>query len=203
MQEKAVDSKVKTLLHVCCAPCSSYVVQELAKKYDITLYFYNPNIHPEDEYNRRLAEIRKWAEAESLKLIEGEYDVDSWREITKGQESEPERGSRCHSCFELRLANAASTAANLGYKIYGTVLTVSPHKDAVIINKVGVANGRLFGVDFEQADWKKKDGYKKSVVLSKAKKFYRQDYCGCIYSLKAKNSRDNLKSNRAISAPGN
>ncbi len=172
----------RMLLHVCCAPCSPYVVDQLRRDYDLTLYFYNPNIHPEEEYRLRLDEIREWTKSAGLELVEGEYDSDNWLDKTKGLEAEPERGKRCEICFDTRLSKAAEKAAELGVENYGAVLTVSPHKEAAVINRIGAKQGKEHGVEFIEADWKKKNGYKITTRMAKELGFYRQDYCGCVYS---------------------
>lgn len=170
------------LLHICCAPCSPYVVEQLQRDYDLTLFFYNPNIHPEKEYRQRLEEVRVWTKSAGLKLVEGEYDADNWFDKTKGLEDEPERGKRCEVCFDLRLSKAADEAKRLGVDNFGAVLTVSPHKEAYIINRIGSDAGNKYGVEFLEADWKKKDGYKITTRMANEMGFYRQDYCGCAYS---------------------
>ena len=177
-----MNDKPSLLLHVCCAPCSPYVVETLRKDYSVTLYFYNPNIHPEEEYLKRLEELRRWAENIGAPLIEGKYEAPKWFEAVKGLEKEPERGARCEVCFELRLSEAARTAKSLGIGVYGTVLTVSPHKDAVAINRIGEKVSDESGVKFFVADWKKKEGFKKTTALGKNLGFYRQNYCGCVFS---------------------
>lgn len=179
----------RMLLHVCCAPCSPYVVEKLREEHDVTLYFYNPNIHPEQEYERRLAELAAWAEKEGLKLVVEEYGAEDWFEATRGMEDEPERGARCEACFDLRLKQAARKAAALGFDMFGTVLTVSPHKEAAVINRVGVEKGEEAGVSFLEADWKKKEGFKITTRKSRELGLYRQDYCGCVYSLRGRRKR--------------
>lgn len=174
--------KSRFLLHVCCAPCSPYVVETLRTDYDVTLYFYNPNIHPEEEYRKRLDELRAWAGKIGVPLIEGEYKAAEWFDAVKGLENEPERGARCEVCFTMRLSEAARMAKKMGFETFGAVLTVSPHKDAVVINRIGEQMGAAAGVNYFTADWKKKDGFKKTVALGKAENFYRQNYCGCVYS---------------------
>jgi hypothetical protein len=172
----------RMLLHICCAPCSPYVVEQLQHDYDLTLYFYNPNIHPKEEYIQRLEEVRVWTKSAGLKLVEGEYDADHWFDKTKGLENEPERGKRCEVCFDIRLSKAADEAKRLDIENYGAVLTISPHKDAVVINQIGVEKGEEYGVDFLESNWKKKEGYKITTRMANEIGFYRQDYCGCAYS---------------------
>lgn len=187
----------KLLLHVCCAPCSPYVVEQLSKEYDVTLYFYNPNIHPEEEYRLRLSELIDWAEAINVQLIEDVYDDNRWFEKTAGLENEPERGARCDVCFDLRLGRTANKAAELGIEIFGTVLTVSPHKDAVAINRIGESVAESQKVEFLLSDWKKKEGFKVTSRMGKELKFYRQDYCGCVFSQKERDLRVEAKSGKS------
>lgn len=177
------------LLHVCCAPCSPYVVAKLREQYDVTLYFNNPNIHPKAEYENRLNEVVAWADKEGLEIIVADYAPEQWFTATAGMENEPERGKRCEACFDLRLTTAAGKAKELGIDIYGTVLSVSPRKDAAIINRVGERAGDNAGVKFLTADWKKKDGSKATVRMGRELGFYRQDYCGCVYSLKKRREK--------------
>ena len=172
----------RMLLHVCCAPCSPYVADRLRREYDLSLYFYNPNIHPEDEYMARTAQVRRWAVLVGLPLFEGEYDADSWFGATAGLENEPEKGKRCVVCFHMRLSRVADKAAELGMDSFGTVLTVSPHKDAVVINRIGAQISSRHGLEFLEADWKKNDGFKLTCAMAKEMGLTRQNYCGCTYS---------------------
>lgn len=175
--------KPSLLLHVCCAPCSPYVIKLLQKDYDVTAYFYDPNIHPEEEYRFRLEEMKRFSHEISLPLVAAEYDVERWFEITRGHENDKERGERCNLCFDLRLDKAAWFAKNNGFELFTTVLTTSPHKDAKIINRIGQSLSEKYGIKFLEGDFKKKDGFKKSVAMSKEHGLKRQDYCGCIYSV--------------------
>lgn len=176
--------KKKLLLHVCCAPCSTHAINELKKDYDLTLYFYNPNIHKEDEYKKRLNEVKKIALKLDLPLIVGKYNIDKWFRATKGQEKEKEGGKRCSTCFFLRLEDVAKYAKKHKFHAFTTTLSVSPHKNVTIINMIGKRLNTKHCVDFLAADFKKNDGYKKSLELSKKHGLYRQKYCGCIYSLR-------------------
>ncbi|RLF61355.1 MAG: hypothetical protein DRN25_00495 [Thermoplasmata archaeon] len=175
---------MRILLHTCCAPCSTYVVELLRKKYEIVAYFYNPNIHPKLEYELRLENMIRLAEIYDIQLIVGEYDVKSWFDAIRGLEGEKEGGRRCRKCFELRLKETANLAKELGIGIFATTLTVSPHKNAQTINLVGREISDKYNIEFLEADFKKKDGFKKSVELSRKLGLYRQDYCGCIYSIR-------------------
>ncbi len=172
----------KLLLHACCAPCACYPIELLKGEYDITLFFYNPNIHPEPEYQARLNEIKKFCQAENIKLVEGEYDMMRWFELTKNLKYEPERGRRCDICYELRLRKTAEHAKANGYDYFGTDLSISPHKKADTINEIGKKLELAYGVKYFEANFKKQDSYKKSLEISKKHAFYRQDYCGCTYS---------------------
>lgn len=174
------------LLHSCCAPCSSYVLEYLSEYFNIIILFYNPNIMPFDEYNLRLNEQKKLVSRlktkNSVKVVEGEYDVNDFLEAVKGLEDEPEGGARCEKCFRLRLNEAAVFSRELGVDYFTTTLTVSPHKNSQLINAIGQGVSEKYGVEFLQSDFKKRNGYKRSIELSKQYNLYRQNYCGCIYS---------------------
>ncbi|MBW2977878.1 epoxyqueuosine reductase QueH [Candidatus Woesearchaeota archaeon] len=174
--------KQKMLLHVCCAPCATHVINELKKDYDLTLYFVNPNIHKEDEHKKRLNEVKKLAFKLKLPLLVGRYNIDKWFNATKGQEKEKEGGKRCSTCFYLRLEDVAKLAKKNKFHSFTTTLTVSPHKNSTVINLIGKRLKDKHKVDFLEADFKK--GYKKSIELSKKYNFYRQNYCGCLYSIR-------------------
>lgn len=189
LQEKSPRPQ-RMLLHVCCAPCSPYVVSKLREEYDVTLYFYNPNIHPIAEYEARVNELRGWCQAAGLDLIVDDYDLKRWFSATKGLEEEPEKGARCEVCFDVRLGQTAYVASVKGYDLFGAVLTVSPHKESVVVNRVGKRHEEISGVTFLEADWKKKDGAKLTTMLARDLDFYRQDYCGCVYSLRDRNDRN-------------
>lgn len=171
---------MKLLLHVCCGPCSTHVINVLKQEYDVTLYFYNPNIHPKAEYEKRLDEAKKVADTMDLPLIEGPYDPEVWFDKIKGLEHEPENGKRCPVCFDLRLKKTAEYADEHGFDLFTTTLTVSPYKDAEKVNESGLKfeiKAKFLGSNF-----KKKDGYRKSIQLSNEMGLYRQHYCGCVYS---------------------
>ncbi len=182
-------AKPKMLLHICCAPCSTHVIEKLKGSYDVTGFFYNPNIHPDDEYLRRLETAREYAGRVGLNLKEGEYDSKKWLEITAGMELEPEDGERCPICYHFRLEKTAKKAAEEGYDFIATTLTISPHKKASIINPIGAEMAEKYGVEYLAGDFKKKDGFKHSVEISRNHGLYRQDYCGCIYSLKQRQNK--------------
>ena len=176
----------KLLLHSCCAPCSSYVIEYLTKYFDITIFYYNPNISPYEEYLKRKNEQIKLIEAinnyNMLDIAYCDYDNDIYEDRIKGLENEPEKGNRCTVCFKLRLGKTAQEAKKNGYDYFGTTLTLSPYKNAQLINEIGLSLEKEFNVKYLVSDFKKKDGYKKSIELSKKYDLYRQDYCGCKYS---------------------
>ncbi len=166
------------LLHTCCAPClDGLIVAE-----NPTLYFYNPNIHLEEEYKKRLEEVKKVAKKFNLSLIEGEYNKDKWFELVKGFEKEPEKGKRCEICFKMRLEETAKKAKELGIKNIATTLTSSIYKDSSLINKIGEAIAQKYDLKFFRLNFDKKGVDPKSLKLSKELNLYRQKYCGCIFS---------------------
>ena len=179
---KVSGTRPTLLLHLCCAPCSSYVIDLLNTYFDLSLYFYDPNIHPQEEYIRRRDEAQRHAAAESIDFHEGPYDVERWHELTKDNKADPEKGDRCRICYEMRLEAAARFALRLECQYFTTVLSVSPHKDAKRINETGLRLSEELGIKYLPADFKKREGFKKTVEMGKAYGFYRQDYCGCIYS---------------------
>ncbi len=178
--------KKRLLLHTCCAPCSPHVVDLLNKEFEVTAFFYNPNIYPLKEYALRLKEIDEFLQTLSVELIEGEYDSGHWFGRVEGMEQEEEGGKRCQVCFHMRLEKTALVAQERGFHYFTTTLSVSPHKNAQIINRIGRQIQDITDVAFYEADFKKGDGFKKSCELSKKHGFYRQDYCGCIYSKEQK-----------------
>ncbi len=180
------------LLHACCAPCSSATLEKLAGHFAVTLFFYNPNITIEAEYHKRLEELRRFVAqfdtAYPVTVLEGRYDPQEFFEIAKGLENEPERGARCYKCYRQRLDETAKVAARQGFEYFTTTLSLSPHKNADWINRLGKEAEGQYNATFLYCDFKKKNGYKRSIELSKQYDLYRQDYCGCIYS-KAKRER--------------
>ena len=181
----------KLLLHVCCAPCSTACIERLANYFEIVLYYYNPNITDEAEYNKRLDEVIRYASLINTKygveVIDGEYDPKAFFEISKGLEDEPERGKRCYKCYKLRLDNTASKVDQLGIKYFATTLTLSPYKKVNWVNDIGEDLNKKYNCTYLYSDFKKKNGYKRSIELSKEFNLYRQDYCGCVYSIKKDN----------------
>ena len=182
----SLSAKPSLLLHVCCAPCSSYVLEYLSSHFDITLFFYNPNITSEDEYLYRVNEVKRLISQMPLdsdvKFVEGRYDVSSFISIAKGLESLPEGGERCFRCYNLRLRETALYAKQNKFDYFTTTLSISPYKNAEKLNTIGAALGEEYGVKYLFSDFKKKNGYKRSIELSAEYNLYRQDYCGCIYS---------------------
>lgn len=183
---KEDEVKPKLLLHSCCAPCSSYVIEYLTNYFDITIFYYNPNISPYDEYLKRKEEqIRLINEIKKVNRVDiayCDYDNSVYEDSIKGLENEPERGKRCLVCFRLRLEKTAKEAKNLGYDYFGTTLTLSPYKNAKQINKIGLELEKEYNIKYLVSDFKKRDGYKRSIELSKKYNLYRQNYCGCKYS---------------------
>ncbi len=174
------------LLQSCCGPCSSYVLEALTPFFRVTVLYYNPNIQPREEYELRLANQRKIIDAlptpTAVDLLECPYDGERYDQAVRGLESEPEGGQRCTVCFRLRLEETARLAKENGFDWFCTTLTVSPHKDADRLNRIGAELGERYGVPFLPSDFKKREGYKRSIELSKAYGLYRQDYCGCLFS---------------------
>lgn len=179
------DKRPRLLLHSCCGPCSSYVIEYLSKHFDITVYYYNPNIFPREEYEKRLAEQIKLVERlGGAVMCESEYDPDRFYEVATGLEGEREGGARCAECFRLRLDKTAEMAKEGGFDYFCTTLTVSPHKNAPLINEISEQAAEKYGVAALPADFKKREGYKRSIELSKQFDLYRQDYCGCEFSIR-------------------
>ncbi len=187
----------KLLLHSCCAPCSSYCIEYLSKYFDITLYFYNPNISKEEEFDKRANELTRLVDsmslARSINVIIEHYEPNEFYTIAKGLENEPERGKRCEECFKLRLEHSAQYAKKNNFDYFTTTLSISPHKDAQLLNGIGRDFSRKYNIPYLFSDFKKKNGYKRSIELSTEYNLYRQNYCGCIYSYK-----ESLMTNRNI-----
>ena len=183
-QLKASGEKPALLLHACCAPCSSHTLLFLCDYFRITLYFFNPNIAPESEYIYRKEELIRLVKELGLdvEIISEDYDSSPFYELSKGLEDLPERGERCRKCIGYRLRKTAETAKKLGCGYFTTTLTISPHKDCEFINQYGGQLGEEMGIAYLFSDFKKHDGYKHSIQLSKEYNLYRQDYCGCVYS---------------------
>ncbi|NQU77605.1 epoxyqueuosine reductase QueH [Candidatus Falkowbacteria bacterium] len=196
---------MKLLLHVCCATCLAGVLSQL-KEYKVTCFFYNPNIHPSEEYQKRLNDVASQCKKLNIPLIQGYYDKDRWFELTKGHERDPEGGTlsvpirhakragqRCHICYTMRLEQTAlygrrdagvSPAGN--FDLFTTTLTISPHKKAEVINKIGRNLAKKYKTKFLPKDFKKHDGFKHACEIAKKENFYRQNYCGCVFSINKK-----------------
>jgi len=176
--------KPKLLLHACCGPCSSYVVEYLSKYFDITIYYYNPNTYPEAEFNRRLDELNKFINNfnNKIKVIEENYNPIEFYNNIKGLEHLGEKSRRCYNCYKLRMNKAALYAKENNFAYFTTTLSISPYKNANWINEIGSKLENKIGVKYLYSDFKKKDGYKRSLELSKEYGLYRQEYCGCVYS---------------------
>ena len=185
-QMESIEEGTKLLLHACCAPCSSAVLEKLADFFEITIYYYNPNISDKKEYRKRVNELRRFISEFNtkydVKLLEGEYEPEKYDEIVKGMEDLPEKSKRCYYCYEMRIKDTARVAEKLNYPYFTTTLSLSPHKNANWINKIGKEQEKEFETTFLYSDFKKEEGYKRSIELSKEYNLYRQDYCGCIYS---------------------
>lgn len=177
----------KLLLHSCCGPCSSSVIERLKPYFDITVIYYNPNIEPAEEYLKRKNEQLRLLKILNIKYLESDYNNNIFREITKGYEKEKENGARCALCYKLRLDYVAQIAALNNFDYFGTTLTVSPYKNSDILNKIGLNLSNKYNINYLLSDFKKEEGYKKSIELSKEYNLYRQDYCGCLYGKESSN----------------
>lgn len=194
------DSKVpKLLLHSCCAPCSSYCMEYLRDYFQITVFYYNPNITEREEYRKRMQEERRLIEAynrqesqKKIAVIEGDYEPDRFLEMAKGLESCKEGGERCFRCYELRLRKTAEMAREMGTDYFTTTLTISPLKNAARLNEIGEALAGEYGIRWLPSDFKKRGGYQRSIELSKEYGLYRQDYCGCVYSKRQREEKKDI-----------
>ncbi len=183
------ENKDKTptlLLHSCCAPCSSYVLEYLTNYFYITILFYNPNISSKEEYDKRLNELKRLVEklphSNKIEIVEARYEPKEFIDIAKGLETLPEGGERCFKCYRLRLEEAAKYAKDNNYDFFTTTLSISPHKNADKLNEIGEELQNIYQINYLYADFKKKGGYQRSIELSRKYNLYRQDFCGCIYS---------------------
>ncbi len=176
----------KLLLHSCCAPCSSYVIEYLASYFHITVFYYNPNIYPDSEYEKRVEEqmrfIREFPTKYPVQFLCGDFEKERFYDAVKGYEQVKEGGERCFRCYRLRLAETAKRAKQMGADYFTTTLSISPLKNAAKLNEIGEALALEYGIAYLNSDFKKKNGYKRSVELSNAYGMYRQDYCGCVFS---------------------
>jgi len=174
----------RILLHICCAPDATYPFLELSKEYEVIGYFYGSNIHPEEEYIRRREAINRLAQKWNFRVVFDKYDPSSWFNLIKGLEEEPEGGKRCEHCFLVQLENTAKRALEEKIPIFTTTLTISPHKDVTLINELGKKVAEKLKIAFLERVFRKNDGFKKSVELSKKLNLYRQSYCGCVFSMR-------------------
>ena len=189
-QMNNIKEGTKLLLHACCAPCSSAVLERLSNFFEITIFYYNPNITEEKEYLKRIEELKKYISLVKYKypisLIPGNYEPQKFFEMANGLEDEPERGKRCYKCYAMRLEESARIADELGFDYFCTTLTLSPHKNSNWINEIGEDLNNRYNSIYLYSDFKKRNGYKRSIELSREYDLYRQDYCGCVYSLRDK-----------------
>ena len=192
---QAEDKRPSLLLHSCCGPCSSYVMEYLAQYFDITIFYYNPNISPAAEFQFRAEEQQRLIREMDLgvSFLLGKYEPERFFSLAKGHEAEPEGGERCFRCYELRLREAAETAKSLGMDYFTTTLSISPLKNAEKLNEIGDALAEEYGVAYLNSDFKKKNGYKRSVELSEQYGMYRQYYCGCVFSKRERDAQITAK----------
>ncbi len=189
-QEQEIPEKRRILLHSCCGPCSTACIERLLPDYKVTVFYYNPNITDREEYEKRKINQIKFIEAfnedipdeDRVIFIEGEYLPEDFFDVAKGLEDCPEGGERCTECFKLRLDRTAKAATVMGYPIFGTTLTVSPHKNYQLISAIGTQLAEIYELEFLDMDFKKKAGFQRSIELSKKYELYRQNYCGCEFS---------------------
>ena len=174
--------KKKLLLHSCCGPCSTAVIERLLPYFDITVIYYNPNIEPQEEYEKRKKVQQEFLKEINVSFIDSPWNNEEFHKVTKGLEHEPEGGKRCHVCYGLRLRYVADIAKKNKFDYFTTTLTVSPYKNSDIINRIGNSIGYEKNIKYLYSDFKKREGYKRSILLSKEYKLYRQNYCGCLYA---------------------
>nr|WP_207723308.1 epoxyqueuosine reductase QueH [Ruminococcus hominis] len=195
MELKKEEKVPRLLLHSCCAPCSSYVLEYLSQYFEVTVFYYNPNIYPESEYTKRVLEQQKLISEMRFKhpvtFIAGNYDSEKFYNMARGMENVKEGGERCFKCYELRLREAAKIAKNGEYDFFTTTLSISPLKNAQKLNEIGMLLAEEYGIEYLLSDFKKKNGYKRSVELSEQYGLYRQDYCGCVFSMKERKEAKN------------
>ena len=188
---KKITGTPKLLLHACCAPCSSYCIEYLSEYFEITIFYYNPNIDTEEEFLHRLHELERFIKEFKTKnpvhLVNVGYLKEEYDSVALGLENEPERGARCLKCYKLRLEKSFQYAKENNFDYITTTLTLSPHKNSKVINEIGGELENIYHIPYLYSDFKKREGYKRSIVLSREYNLYRQDYCGCQYSKKNKN----------------
>lgn len=192
---KEKNIKPSLLLHTCCAPCSSSVIERLNEYFDITVFYYNPNIEPYEEYLKRKEEQKRFLNVlnKDIKFMDCDYENEEFKRISKGLEYLSEGGYRCHECYKLRLLKTAQMASENQFDYFGTTLTVSPYKNSQILNAIGKEISENLNIKYLYSDFKKKEGYKRSIELSKEYNLYRQDYCGCLYSKDQNSDKINVK----------
>ena len=197
LELKKEEKVPRLLLHSCCAPCSSYVLEYLSQYFEVTVFYYNPNIYPESEYTKRVLEQQKLISEMRFKypvtFIAGNYDSEKFYNMARGLENVKEGGEICFKCYELRLREAAKIAKNGEYDFFTTTLSISPLKNAQKLNEIGMLLAEEYGIEYLLSDFKKKNGYKRSVELSEEYGLYRQDYCGCVFSMKERKEAENKK----------
>ena len=200
--ENLGETKPTLLLHSCCAPCSSYVMEYLSKYFDITIDYYNPNIDSKEEYEKRVHEQQRLVSEMNLpiKVIDAGYAPQTFFDMAKGYEQEPEGGKRCYRCYKLRLDQAAKLAQEGGYDYFTTTLSISPLKNAQKINEIGEELAEIYKVPHLTSDFKKKNGYKRSNELSHEHALYRQNYCGCVFSKKEAMDRERLVTENRVNS---
>ena len=176
----------RLFLHSCCAPCSSYTLEYLSNYFDITVYYFNPNISPKEEFDKRFAEQKRLIDSlpakNPIKLVLGEYNYDDFLQIARGYENVAEGGERCFRCYRMRLESTARIAKEQGFDYFCTTLSISPLKNSQKINQIGYEIAQQYGIKWLPSDFKKREGYKRSIELSKEYNLYRQSFCGCIFS---------------------
>ncbi len=182
---KSLDSKPRLLLHSCCAPCSSLCLERLVEYFNVDIFYYNPNITEIEEYQKRLAEQQRFVNEVykgGVKVLDIGHNSEEFLAVVKGLEDLPERSTRCYECYKLRLLKTAEFARDNGYDYFTTTLSVSPHKNSTWLNEIGYSLENIYGIKFLPADFKKENGYLRSIELSNKYNLYRQDFCGCIFS---------------------
>lgn len=204
VKEIDVKKKPKLLLHVCCAPCSSHCLDVLEKYFDITVFYYNPNISPIEEYQKRLGEEKTFVKNvhQNIKVVEAEYDNQNFENMVKGLEDLPEGGSRCKLCYEMRIKKTGEYAKANGFDYFTTSLTVSRYKNSQVLNEIGEKVAKQIGVKYLFSDFKKENGYQHSIELSRKYGLYRQNYCGCKYSKIAREKYEQLQKDKTDNSTG-
>lgn len=197
------ESTPTLLLHSCCAPCSSYVLEYLSNYFLITILYYNPNISPKEEYEKRLLEQKRFITSmkfsHPVQIMDSQYDPERFFSMAKGMETIPEGGKRCHACYEMRLREAARMAKKGKFDYFTTTLTISPMKNSKVLNDIGAMLEQEYGVSYLYSDFKKKNGYKRSIELSREYGLYRQNYCGCVFSKREAKLREEAREEKTDS----